>query len=136
MATEILSSEFTIQVSGKTIARASDFTLNSNNNMVDITSFDSAGWKEVLPGGGKDWTVDANGTIVRSGTTTSGLTSYDTLYTAWLNGTLLAIAIKPTGTDKYVSGSGYITKITSSYKVNDKATYAISFQGSGSLIFN
>lgn len=132
-ATEIMSDEFLIQASGKTIARSTDFTINDNGNPVEISNFDSAGWKEFVMGT-QDWSIDVNGIIMRSGTTTSGMTSYDTLKLAKRNKTLLTFAIKATVTgDKYDQGSGYITKLTSSYKLGDKATYSLSIQGTGPL---
>lgn len=133
MATEILSDEFLIQVSGKTIARSTDFTLNDNGSPIEISNFDSAGWKEFVMGL-QDWSIDVNGVVMRSGTSTSGLTSYDTLKLAKKNKTPLTVAIKATVTgDKYESGTGYITKITTSYKLGDKATYSLSIQGTGPL---
>lgn len=133
MATEILSDEFLIQASGKTIARSTDFTLNDNGSPIEITNFDSAGWKEFVMGL-QDWSVDVNGLVVRSGTSISGMTSYDTLKAAKKAKTPITIAIKATVTgDKYESGTGYITKISTSYKLGDKATYSISIQGTGSL---
>ena len=138
---EVLANEFLIQINtttgtttGNTIARTESFTLNANGAPVDITTFDSNGWKAFLMGV-KDWTVDASGVVTRSGATSiSGMTAYDLLWSSYKNSSPLQIVIKATiAGDKYETGVGFISKLSASYKTNEKATYSIAFQGTGAL---
>ena len=81
MATDVkLSSEFTIIYGGEVIAYATDFTLERNKEIVDITKLGDT-WKNkktVL----KDFSISFNAMITRGDTVTASLWSVSTAYSA------------------------------------------------------
>lgn len=59
-----LSKEFSLIFDGTAIAKATDFSLTINKENIDITTLDSAGWKEKLVDL-KEWAVSFSGLVVR-----------------------------------------------------------------------
>jgi len=69
-----LSTELLIQFFGTTIAKATDFTLAVNKEVIDVSTLDSAGWKEKLVDN-KDWNISFSGLVTRGAK--DGLSDYD-----------------------------------------------------------
>lgn len=81
MATDIkLSSEFTIIYGGEVIAYCTDFTLERNKEIIDITKLGDT-WKNKKVDT-KDFNVSFNGMITRGDTVTASLWSSTTAYSA------------------------------------------------------
>lgn len=105
-----------------------DMTLSVTNNEVESTSFDSAGWMEVL-GGIKEWEASTESLWVYANGGQADL------FTALTGGTSVKIRVLPkTGT----GNSGYTgTAICTSWElaaaVDDVVTLSATFKGTGSL---
>jgi len=59
-----LSTELLIQFYGTTIAKATDFSVSVNKEVIDVSTLDSAGWKEKLVDN-KDWNISFSGLVTR-----------------------------------------------------------------------
>jgi TP901-1 family phage major tail protein len=114
------------------IAAATDVSLTLNAETIDITTKDSAAFRELLPG-------------VRSGSiSVSGLIDYvdasnrDTLnlYDAWENRSVLALkfskATLGTGEASF-SANGFITSLEQSGGTEDTASYSATFELTGTI---
>jgi len=114
------------------IAAATDVSLTLNAETIDITTKDSAAFRELLPG-------------VRSGSiSVSGLIDYvdaanrDTLnlYDAWENRSVLALkfskATLGTGEASF-SANAFITSLEQSGGTEDTASYSATFELTGTI---
>ncbi len=114
------------------IAAATDVSLTLNAETIDITTKDSAAFRELLPG-------------VRSGSiSVSGLIDYvdaankDTLnlYDAWENRSVLALkfskATLATGEASF-SANAFITSLEQSGGTEDTASYSATFELTGTI---
>ena len=73
MANELLSKNVTISVGGAVVAKLTGWTLEVNKEVVDVTNFDSASaWKEAFVDL-KDWAINFDGIVTRSGTGNYGV---------------------------------------------------------------
>lgn len=126
------------------LAFSTNAALEVNRDTREITSKDSGNWKDFNVGQ-MGWTASTDGLVAFS-LTASGTTSIDQLYVMKVAGELvnLAFGVK-SGTspdwtldesNKYFTGSAYITSISLSGGNNDNATYSISLQGTGELSLN
>ena len=118
-----------VYIDGTIIAAATDCSLSLNMETIDITTKDSAGYRELLAG-------------MRSGSiSVSGLIDYQSadkdtvdLYTAWENRTSLTLkfskANETTGELSFAA-SGFLTSLELSGSTEDTATYSASFQLTG-----
>lgn len=131
--TPILGKSMTLSYGGKVIARTSDFSLEINKEIVDITTLMSAGWKEKLVDM-KDWKVSFNALVTRGADAT--YTVYDALLSDLLtNDSAVAIAIDDTGVGGTISlaGSAFLVSLSTGVTVGDKVTYSGSLEGTGAL---
>lgn len=132
--TVMLSKELVLNYNSKVIARCTNYELEVNKEVIDITSLDSEGWKEILVDT-KDWKVTFQGLVIR-GT----LGSTDTDYRALLeelkdSDTAVTVALKyGTVADfNYQSGSAFITSLKLSGSNGEKITYSGTLTGTGAL---
>lgn len=129
----ILSKAMTLSYAGKVIARCTDFSLEVNKEVIDITTLQSAEWKEILVDM-KSWSVSFNALATRGADAT--FTVYDELLSDVItNDTLVAVAIDDTGPSATiaVAGNGFLTAIPMNVAVGDKVTYSGTIEGSGAL---
>ena len=121
---------------GLLVAFAQNGSLNINHSLREITSKESAGWKESLEGL-RDWSVDLDGAYAwtdASGPLANG--ADDILNTYMLSRTALTIKFgnvaAATG-DTVYSGSVWLTSFSVSAGTEDTATYSLSFEGTGAV---
>lgn len=117
-------------IGSKYIAEQTNGSIDCSTNIIDVTSKDNSGWKDKLPGL-LDWKGSAEG-IVEYASGGSSKYDYNGLTDAWLNRTALSVSFK-TSTGTVLSGTAYIVSIKTSAPMEDKATYAIEFEGAGAL---
>ena len=146
MANEKLSKELIVKIfdsaagAWETVARMTGYSLEINKETIDITSFDSAGWKEFLVDL-RDWSISGDGLVVRE--SASDFINYEELLQS-LIGTdtaLILQLIDPSAYTDATDGTGYshevgnafITALSATGAVGDKQTYSVSFQGAGKL---
>lgn len=147
MADEKLSKELLLKIwdaaagSYKTVARSTGYSREVNKETVDVTSFDSTGsWKEFLVDL-KDWSVSADGIVVR--TTEAGKLNYEELLQS-LIGTDTTLILQFIDPDVYTDstdgalyaheiGNVFLTSLPVTGSLGDKQTYSATLQGSGVL---
>lgn len=135
MATNpILSKNMTLSFGGKVIARASDFSLEINKETIDITTLSSAGWKEKLVDL-KEWNISANGLVTRGADGTNAV--YDELLAEILTSddTVELILTDTDGSGTItLTGSAFLTGLSTSVTTGDKVSYSAKFEGTGALV--
>jgi TP901-1 family phage major tail protein len=118
-----------VYIDGTIIAAATDCSLSLNMETIDITTKDSAGYRELLAG-------------MRSGSiSVSGLIDYQSadkdtvdLYTAWENRTSLTLKFSSEITsDTSFTASGFLTSLEQSGGTEDTATYSATFEITGQV---
>ncbi len=141
-----LAKEFVVIVKGMVIARCTDFTMSVNKEVIDITSFDSKGFKEYV-GDTIDWNISFGSLVTRNygaGSTPSGVGSgvfnnlFDQLvsegndYPATIG---LGDSYIGTGVESgnFFSGGGILQGLDLDGSVGDRMTYSGNLQGSGEL---
>ncbi|MFK7695406.1 phage tail tube protein [Paenibacillus sp. HJGM_3] len=105
-----------------------DATLSISNGEIDVTSFDSSGWAEYIPGL-KEWEVDTEGLYVYADAGQSAL------YNALVNNTVVKVRLLPkntTGQTGY-QGDAFITSWEVNNTTDDAVSISASFRGTGAL---
>jgi predicted secreted protein len=126
---KINGSKVKILSSGVAITNTQNASIDINGAMIDVTTKDSSGWKEVLPGL-KDAQMSCDGIVDVS----AGVT-IDSLITKLINGTSVAVIFSdgtPT-TGKSYSASGYINKCSLKAATEDNYTFSMSITITGAL---
>ena len=132
MANELLSKTVTITYAGEAIARLTGFGLEVNKETVDITSFDSAGWKEFLVDL-KEWNISFDGIVVRQNAADSKKDYEELLNDLIATDTAIAITYADTAASTTISGNGYLTGLSLAGSLGDKQTKSGTIQGTGAL---
>lgn len=139
-----LAKEFVILLHGMVIARCTDFSLSINKETIDITSFDSDGFQELL-GGTKNWSISFGSMVTRDygDSTAGGGTGYgsgvfDNLFDHMISATAdypvdIAIGESDGPTGSSFEGMGILTALSLDGAVGDKMTYTGEITGSGRL---
>lgn len=122
------------------LAFSTSASLETTRDTREISSKDSGDWKDYLVGK-MGWTCSTDGLVAF--TLTGTTSSIEDLYAYKVAGTLVNIAFGiKTGTtpswtldasNKYFSGTAYITSLSLSSGDNETSTYSISLQGTGEL---
>ena len=111
------------------VAELLNWSLDLGADNIDITSFDSSGWKEFLAGL-KEWSGSAEGNFKLADT--NGQLA---IYNAWLNGTTLSIEFRLGATVPKFAGTILVSSIGVEVPVEDKASILFEFQGTASLTY-
>ena len=120
-----------LKFDGTQMAELTNVTATLNQETFDVTSKESAGWTEILPG-------------VRSATfTAEGIADFQAtnkdladIFTAYNNRASVAIIWTDMVTgDKSVSQTAYISSCEVSAPMEDVTTYSIEFTGTGAPTF-
>ena len=110
------------------IAASKSHTLSVNAETIDVTTKDSAGWKEIIAGL-KTWSVDAEGLVAFDNSY-----NYEFLLDALRNKTKLSIKLQTsTVGDERLLGDVYVTSVELSAPMEDAITFSASFEGTGAL---
>ncbi len=110
------------------LGEAKDVTLAIKRDAIDVTSHDSAGTREFIPGT-MEWSAKVDGLFI------DGNAAQDAVSSALLNGTKVKVRFWPkagVGLDKY-EGDGVITDWELSSPNTEAAQISVSIQGSGVL---
>ncbi len=128
--------EVKINDSSKRIAEMANWSLDLGADNIDITSFDSDGWKEFLAGL-KEWSGSAEGNFVENdGSVNINETPTDTyghkqIINAWISGEAVEFTFVLSDSVQFV-GEGFIN-LSLDVPVEDKASFSVDIQGSGKL---
>ena len=124
--------ELGVYIDSTLIAAATDCSLSLNMETIDITTKDSAGYRELL-GGLKSGSISCSGLIDYLDASNKDITD---LWTAWENRTSLTLkfskANETTGELSF-SASGFITSLEQSGGTEDTATYSVTFELTGAI---
>jgi predicted secreted protein len=107
------------------IAEISNWSLDLGADDVEITSFDSEGWKEYLAGL-REWSGSIEGNFDSTDTT-----GQKAILNAWLNGTKLSFTFEVSSGVSF-QGEAFV-KPSIEVPVDDKATFSCDIQGTGPL---
>jgi predicted secreted protein len=107
------------------IAEIANWSLDLGADDIEITSFDSEGWKEYLAGL-KEWSGSVEGNFKSDDTN-----GQKAILAAWLAGTALEFDFKVNDTITF-SGSAFV-KPSIEVPVEDKAAFSCDIQGTGEL---
>jgi predicted secreted protein len=114
-----------VNIDAAKVAEIANWSLDLGADDIDITSFDSDGWKEFLAGL-KEWSGSMEGNF--KPTDAAGQKA---ILAAWAAGTPITFTFKVDGTTSF-SGSAFV-KPSIEVPVDDKATFSCDFQGTGAL---
>lgn len=114
-----------VNISSNKIAEIANWSLDLGADDIDITSFDSNGWKEYLAGL-KEWSGSMEGNFKADDTN-----GQKALLAAWAAGNPVSFVLKLNDTVSF-SGSAYV-KLSIEVPVDDKSTFSCDFQGTGEL---
>ena len=120
--------ELGVYIGGTLIAAATDCSLSLNMETIDITTKDSAGFRELL-GGVKSGSMSVSGLVDYNDASNKDVSD---LFTALNDRTSLTLkfgkATPVVGEDFNYSASGFITSIEQSGGTEDTATYSATFE--------
>ena len=114
-----------LNIGANKVAEIANWSLDLGADDIDITSFDSEGWKEYLAGL-KEWSGSAEGNFKPDDTS-----GQKAILQAWLNGEALNFSFKVSETITF-TGSAFV-KPSIEVPVDDKATFSCDIQGTGPL---
>lgn len=118
-----------VYVDGIAIAGGTSHSLSLSSDMADITSKDSAGWKEILPTL-KSWSIDVDSLLAYTGTR-----GYKQLFEYLKNRTKVSVKFRnDVSGDQTFKGDMYITSLDSDGPMEDAATFSCSLEGTGELV--
>jgi TP901-1 family phage major tail protein len=124
--------ELGVYISDTLIAAATDCSLSLNMETIDITTKDSAGYRELL-GGLKSGSISCSGLIDYLDASNKDITD---LWTAWENRDTLTLKFSKaneTAGELSFSASGFITSLEQSGGTEDTATYSATFELTGAI---
>ena len=117
-----------IYVDGNAVADATSHDLESSQSSRDVTTKDSAGWMQILPGL-KEWSTSGDGLVALDAAYT--ITDLTTLL---LDGTQVTVRFTTNTTgDVYWTGSAYVESVSISSPNEETPTYNFSLKGTGAL---
>ena len=125
--------ELGVYIDSTLIAAATDCSISLNMETIDITTKDSAGFRELL-GGVKSGSISVSGLIDYNDSANKDVSD---LFTALDNRTALALkfakATPVAGEDFNYNASGFITSLEQSGCTEDTATYSATFESTGAI---
>ena len=125
---QINGTSLLVYAAGTAIAYSTSCTVNVNNAMIDVTSKDSEGWTDNLPGL-RDWSIDVEGLVALDSSTNA---EYISGLVADRTRVMLKFSTNVSG-DGYWHGYAYVTSFSMSAPMEDKITFSASFAGDGAL---
>ncbi len=107
------------------VAEIANWSLDMSADDIDVTSFDSEGWRERIQGI-KEWSGSFEGNF--DPTDSAGQAA---LINAWLNGQPVTLELQVNSSVKF-SGDAFVTPSIET-PVDDKVSFSCDFQGTGEL---
>ena len=114
-----------VKLGANKIAEIANWSLDMSADDIDITSFDSEGWRERMQGI-KEWSGSFEGNFKPDDTQGQAA-----LIDAWLSGQKVTLELQVNSTVKF-SGDALVT-LNIETPVDDKANFSCDFQGTGAL---
>jgi TP901-1 family phage major tail protein len=115
------------------IANATSNSFDITADMIDVTSKDSAGWKEFITGE-KGYTLSIEGIFEEDGSVGAGGLSWKDVITDLTAGTSVTIVMTSNVSgDLKLIGAAFFSNLNLSAPNNDKATFTATIQGTGAL---
>jgi len=114
-----------VKLSANKVAEISNWSLDLGADDIDITSFDSNGWKEYLAGL-KEWSGSIEGNLK-----TDDTNGQKAILNAWLNGTKLSFTFEVSSGVSF-QGEAFV-KPSIEVPVDDKASFSCDITGTGAL---
>jgi predicted secreted protein len=131
MSSSISGKNGAVMLGTNKVAEISDWTMDFDVDNVDVTSFDSAGWKEFL-NTLVAWSGKLEGNAVPGDTT-----GQQAIFMAATNGAsgaaTLAAVFKMTTTVPTITGTILVKKVSYDVPVADKVKFSVDYQGTGTL---
>lgn len=115
-----------VKLGAHTVAEISNWSLDLGADDIDVTSFDSNGWKEFLSGL-KEWSGSFEGNYVQNDTN-----GQKAIIDAWVSGQYLSLTLEVSPTVSFTGNAFFKPSIET--PVGDKASFSCDFQGTGALI--
>jgi predicted secreted protein len=114
-----------VKLGANKIAEISNWSLDLGADDIEITSFDSEGWKEYLAGL-KEWSGSIEGNLK-----TDDTNGQKAILNAWLNGTKLSFTFEVSSGVTF-TGDAFV-KPSIEVPIDDKASFSCDIQGTGPL---
>jgi predicted secreted protein len=114
-----------VKLGANKIAEISNWSLDLGADDIDITSFDSQGWKEYLAGL-KEWSGSIEGNLK-----TDDTNGQKAILNAWLNGEKLTFTFEVSSGVSF-QGEAFV-KPSIEVPVDDKASFSCDITGTGAL---
>jgi predicted secreted protein len=114
-----------VKLGANKVAEIGNWTLDLGADNIDVTSFDSNGWKEFLAGL-KEWSGSFEGNYKNDDTN-----GQKAIIGAWLASQSLEITLEVTAGVTF-KGDAFFT-LSLETPVDDKASFSCDFQGTGAL---
>lgn len=115
-----------VNIGSNKVQEIANWSLDLGADDIEITSFDSDGWKEYLAGL-KEWSGSIEGNFVADDTT-----GQRAILNAWLSGETLSLVFQINDSLAF-SGDGLVTPSIET-PVDDKVSFSCDIQGTGPLI--
>jgi TP901-1 family phage major tail protein len=113
-----------------TVGKATSASLQMNMEVRDVTTKDSAGWRELL-GGLKSWSLSGEGMVTYNLTSRVGFAD---LFGHMNSRTRLYFRFgSTTSGEKQYKGHGYLTSLSQDGGVEDNNSFSFSIEGDGTL---
>jgi len=114
-----------VKLGANKIAEISNWSLDLGADDIEITSFDSNGWKEYLAGL-KEWSGSIEGNLK-----TDDTNGQKAILNAWINGETLEFTFEVSSGVSF-QGEAFV-KPSIEVPVDDKASFSCDIQGTGAL---
>ena len=120
-----------VEIDSGRIAEIANWSLDCGEDDIDVTNFDSDGWKEFLAGL-KEWSGSFEGNFVYDDPTDgSGKKGQKVIFEAWRDGTKAKITLNVNSTINLEGDS--LLKPSIEVPHDDKASFSCDYQGTGKL---
>lgn len=128
---KINGSDLLVYVDDNLIACCVSHDITMTTDSIDVTTKDSAGWREIIPGL-RTWGIAGEGLTQFDATW-----GFNDLVTVWKNRTLVNVKFKTTDANDLVfAGSAYIVDLTQTAATEDVTTFSFTFDGTGVLTYS
>ena len=114
-----------VKVNGKNVAEISNWTMDLDADDIEVTSFDSDGWKEYIAGA-RGWSGSFEGNFAPDDTEGQGA-----LILAWVNSENVEITLNVTDEISFTGNA--MIKMSLDAPVDDKVSFSCDYQGSSEL---
>jgi predicted secreted protein len=114
-----------VMLGANKIAEIENWSLDLGADDIEVTNFDSEGWKEYLAGL-KEWSGSIEGNFKPDDTN-----GQKAILNAWMNGEALSFTFKVDATTSFTGSA--LVKPSIEVPVDDKASFSCDVQGTGAL---